>query len=48
MRKWRITEMPKLSQAKIDAWKRKHAQSTISIDKWAKEAITKEEVLRNR
>jgi hypothetical protein len=42
--------MPKLSQAKIDKWKKKHAQITPNPygTGWANEAITKEEILRSR
>jgi len=49
-KKWRNLEMPKLSQAKIDKWKKKHAQITPNPygTGWANEAITKEEILRSR
>lgn len=42
--------MSKLSKAKIEKWKKKHAQITPNPhgSGWGNEAITREEVLRNR
>lgn len=42
--------MPKLSKAKVEKWKKKHAQATPVPQGtgWGNEAITKEEILRSR